>query len=188
MTLALCTRLPLEGLSYITGLGFSAAQTSIERCPATWLWICHSWWGQGNVECLRFNVIMVHTNSHNPNRTLFCLFLKSGLSCWIGEQLLGLQHLALPVVMLAVTVVVAVVTEVISNVATTTLFLPVLASLVSQSGMISLHSCTHNYYIIYAFHSMLSPSGQCRLSPWRRILSPSWFQQLLQLLMPSCCQ
>ena len=46
-------------------------------------------------------------------------------------QLLGLQHLSRPVIVLTVTVMVAVVTEVISNVATTTLFLPVLASLVS---------------------------------------------------------
>ena len=55
---------------------------------------------------------------------------KSGLSCWIGEQLLGLQQLPHPLIVFIVTVIVAVVTEVISNVATTTLFLPVLASLV----------------------------------------------------------
>ena len=107
---------------------------------------------------------MVHTNSHNPNRTLFCLFLKSGLSCWIGEQLLGLQHLALPVVMLAVTVVVAVVTEVISNVATITLFLPVLASMVSNiaySGMITLHSCTHILYMHFIGYYLYLANAGC---------------------------
>ena len=53
------------------------------------------------------------------------------LACWIGERLLGLQHLPHPLIVFTVTVI-SVVTEVISNVATTTLFLPVLASLVRK--------------------------------------------------------
>ena len=59
------------------------------------------------------------------------LFQVSGLSCWLGNRLLVVQHLPDAIKALSVSVIVASVTEVISNVATTTLFLPVLAQLVS---------------------------------------------------------
>jgi sodium-dependent dicarboxylate transporter 2/3/5 len=53
----------------------------------------------------------------------------SGLSCWIGTKLLGIQLLPDVIKSLAVSVVIASITEVVSNVATTTLFLPILAQL-----------------------------------------------------------
>ncbi|XP_019854709.1 PREDICTED: solute carrier family 13 member 5-like [Amphimedon queenslandica] len=54
---------------------------------------------------------------------------KSGLSCVIGKRLLGIRHVPDVLKVLSVSVIIASVTEVISNVATTTLFLPILAQL-----------------------------------------------------------
>lgn len=62
--------------------------------------------------------------------TFIHFYQESGLSLWIGHQLLSLHSLPGPAIALCVSVIIAVVTEVMSNVATTTLFLPVLAQLV----------------------------------------------------------
>lgn len=56
----------------------------------------------------------------------------SGLTCWLGSKLLGLQSLPPVSIALLITILVAMVTEVLSNTATATLFLPVVASLVSH--------------------------------------------------------
>lgn len=53
----------------------------------------------------------------------------SGLSAWLGDRLLGLQHLPRASIALCISIIVAAATEVLSNVATTALFLPVLANL-----------------------------------------------------------
>ena len=59
------------------------------------------------------------------------LMQQSGLSDWLGNQLRVLGSLPHPVIGLLVSVMVASTTEVMSNIATTTLFLPVLRNLVS---------------------------------------------------------
>ena len=56
---------------------------------------------------------------------------QSGLSQWIGRKLQNLQHLSAGGIAFLITVIITTVTEVMSNVATTTLFLPILAELVS---------------------------------------------------------
>ena len=56
---------------------------------------------------------------------------QSGLSQWIGGKLHNLRHLSTGGVAFLITIIITLVTEVISNVATTTLFLPILAELVS---------------------------------------------------------
>jgi sodium-dependent dicarboxylate transporter 2/3/5 len=58
---------------------------------------------------------------------------ESGLSEWIGQRLLSLHSLTGPAIALCVSIIIALVTEVMSNVATTTLFLPVLAQLVRDT-------------------------------------------------------
>ena len=63
-----------------------------------------------------------------------CHVQESGLSAWIGHQLLSLRSLPDPAIALCVSIIIAIVTEVMSNVATTTLFLPVLAQLVRCSS------------------------------------------------------
>ena len=57
---------------------------------------------------------------------------------WIGSQLLSLRRLPNSVIALCVSIIMAGVTEVMSNVATTTLFLPVLAEMVRHT-----HTHTH---------------------------------------------
>ena len=59
---------------------------------------------------------------------------QSGLSDWLGNQLRVLGSLPHPVIGLLVSAMVASITEVMSNIATTTLFLPVLRNLVSATG------------------------------------------------------
>ena len=55
---------------------------------------------------------------------------QSHLSDWLGSQLRVLGKLPHPVIALLVSAMVASVTEIMSNIATTTLFLPVLRDLV----------------------------------------------------------
>ena len=57
---------------------------------------------------------------------------QSGLSAWLGKLLLVFSPLPRIVIALLVSIIVASVTEVMSNIAATTLFLPVLKQLVSQ--------------------------------------------------------
>ncbi|XP_074870138.1 solute carrier family 13 member 2 [Carettochelys insculpta] len=54
---------------------------------------------------------------------------ESGLSSWLGGELAPLENLSPPAIVLLVCLLVATFTECTSNVATTTLFLPVLASM-----------------------------------------------------------
>ena len=64
---------------------------------------------------------------------------------WIGSQLLSLRRLPNSVIALCVSIIMAGVTEVMSNVATTTLFLPVLAEMVRHTHT---HTHTANYHIL----------------------------------------
>ena len=59
---------------------------------------------------------------------------QSGLSQWIGGKLQNLQHLSAGGIAFLITIIITTVTEVMSNVATPTLFLPILAELVSVTG------------------------------------------------------
>lgn len=59
----------------------------------------------------------------------------SGLSCWLSTRLQGLNALPQPLIALSVTAMVAIVTEFVSNSATSTIILPVLANLVSSAGV-----------------------------------------------------
>lgn len=56
----------------------------------------------------------------------------SGLSEWMGKQMEPLRFVSPAAITLILSLVVAVFTECTSNVATTTLFLPILASMVSD--------------------------------------------------------
>lgn len=56
---------------------------------------------------------------------------ESGLSEWVGERLALFESVPKVVIALCVSILITGLTEVISNVATATLFLPILRSLVS---------------------------------------------------------
>uniref|UniRef100_A0A8C3T280 Solute carrier family 13 member 2 n=1 Tax=Chelydra serpentina TaxID=8475 RepID=A0A8C3T280_CHESE len=56
---------------------------------------------------------------------------ESGLSVWLGSKLTPLQNISPPAIALLLCLLVATFTECTSNVATTTLFLPILASMVT---------------------------------------------------------
>lgn len=56
---------------------------------------------------------------------------RSGLSEWLGDKLTPLQNVPSPAIAFILSLLVAAFTECTSNVATTTLFLPILASMVS---------------------------------------------------------
>lgn len=59
---------------------------------------------------------------------------SSGLSTWIGHQMLSLSSLPPWAVTLLACILVSIVTEFVSNPATITIFLPILCSLVSRAG------------------------------------------------------
>lgn len=66
-----------------------------------------------------------------------CVFIhpgkkKSGLSVWLGESLIPLQSIPPFAISILLCLLVAMFTECSSNTATTTLFLPILASMVRQ--------------------------------------------------------
>ncbi|GAB0198066.1 solute carrier family 13 member 2 [Grus japonensis] len=54
---------------------------------------------------------------------------ESGLSAWLGSKLTPLQHIPHPAIAIVLCLLIATFTECTSNVATTTLFLPILASM-----------------------------------------------------------
>lgn len=56
---------------------------------------------------------------------------RSGLSEWLGNKLTPLQSVPPPAIVVILSLLVATFTECTSNVATTTIFLPILASMVS---------------------------------------------------------
>ncbi|XP_010640626.1 solute carrier family 13 member 2 isoform X2 [Fukomys damarensis] len=66
---------------------------------------------------------------------------KSGLSEWVGDKLSPLQHVPPPATALIICLLIATFTECISNVATTTLFLPILASMAQAI-------CLHPLYVM----------------------------------------
>ncbi|XP_036124932.1 solute carrier family 13 member 2 [Molossus molossus] len=66
---------------------------------------------------------------------------QSGLSKWLGEKLTPLQSVSAPAIALILCLLVATFTECTSNVATTTLFLPILASMAQAI-------CLHPLYIM----------------------------------------
>lgn len=68
-----------------------------------------------------------------PSHTIFLCLQKSGLSEWLGDKLTPLQNVPPPAIAFIICLLIATFTECTSNVATTTLFLPILASMVSWS-------------------------------------------------------
>ncbi|XP_005402809.1 PREDICTED: solute carrier family 13 member 2 [Chinchilla lanigera] len=66
---------------------------------------------------------------------------RSGLSEWVGDKLSPLHHVPPPATALIVCLLTATLTECISNVATTTLFLPILASMAQAT-------CIHPLYVM----------------------------------------
>jgi len=69
--------------------------------------------------------------------SLHCLvsLQTSGLSTWIGQQMLSLSSLPPWAVTLLACILVSIVTEFVSNPATITIFLPIVCSLVSRAGL-----------------------------------------------------
>lgn len=61
-------------------------------------------------------------------------FDSSGLAAWMGEQLKGLSFLPHAVILLAILVVVVVLSEVASNIATASMMMPILAALAVSIG------------------------------------------------------
>ncbi|XP_058531647.1 solute carrier family 13 member 2 isoform X2 [Ochotona princeps] len=66
---------------------------------------------------------------------------ESGLSAWLGDKLTPLQNVPAPAIAFIISLLVAVFTECTSNVATTTLFLPILASMAQAI-------CLHPLYVM----------------------------------------
>jgi hypothetical protein len=66
-----------------------------------------------------------------PIVSLLDVMQESGLSDWIGRRLEFFDHLPRELIALFVSIMVASLTEIVSNVATITLFLPILRALVS---------------------------------------------------------
>lgn len=64
--------------------------------------------------------------------TALCVSQDSGLSEWMGKQMEPLHAVAPAAITLILSSLIAVLTECTSNVATTTLFLPIFASMVSN--------------------------------------------------------
>ena len=63
-----------------------------------------------------------------------CASQASGLSEWMGKQMEPLHTVSPTAITLIMSSLIAVLTECTSNVATTTLFLPIFASMVSNSA------------------------------------------------------
>ncbi|KAJ7416392.1 Solute carrier family 13 member 2 [Willisornis vidua] len=66
---------------------------------------------------------------------------ESGLSAWLGTKLTPLQHIPHPAIAILLCLLIATFTECTSNVATTTLFLPILASMAEAI-------CLHPLYVM----------------------------------------
>lgn len=77
---------------------------------------------------------------------VFPLLQESGLSAWLGSKLTPLQHIPHPAIAIVLCLLIATFTECTSNVATTTLFLPILASMVSSS--ISKYSYKNSFQLL----------------------------------------
>ena len=76
--------------------------------------------------------------------SVFYLYVKvSGLSEWIGDQFIVLDVLPPYAIALVVSVIIAAFTEVTSNTATATIFLPILGSLV-RHGQNERKKCATN--------------------------------------------
>lgn len=70
----------------------------------------------------------------SPSLCHYCLSQTSGLSTWIGRQMLSLSSLPYWAVTLLACILVSMVTEFVSNPATITIFLPILCSMVSKNN------------------------------------------------------
>lgn len=95
-----------------------------------------------------------------------CLLQSSGLSTWIGHQMLSLSSLPPWAVTLLACILVSIVTEFVSNPATITIFLPILCSLVSRAGFPDIQTGYHRNRQGQAraqgqFHGWTLSSGHC---------------------------
>lgn len=70
-----------------------------------------------------------------------CCFQVSGLSKWMGDQMTPLQNIPPWAIAIILCLIIAIFTECTSNVATATLFLPVLASMV-RTRILKTHVCS----------------------------------------------
>lgn len=80
---------------------------------------------------MRFQDSRLPSLSH----TTFLCPQESGLSQWLGNKLTPLQSVSPSTIVLILCIMVAAFTECTSNVATVSLFLPILASIVSELAL-----------------------------------------------------
>lgn len=88
-------------------------------------------------------------NSNLTKNEHFLYLQESGLSKWLGQSLAPLQQIPPYAISLLLSLLVATFTECSSNTATTTLFLPILASMVNRT---QLSTCTYTQVLTQRFH------------------------------------
>ena len=113
-----------------TSSGQDIIQCSSSNCNSVWVQIyvvCE--WEKEEIMILSL-CMDTHLHDRGWHLILFLYMQQSHLSDWLGRQLRVLGKLPHPVIALLVSAMVASVTEIMSNIATTTLFLPVLRDLV----------------------------------------------------------
>lgn len=101
---------------------------------------------------------------------------SSGLSTWIGHQMLSLSSLPPWAVTLLACILVSIVTEFVSNPATITIFLPILCSLVSEQG-------SHMSEVAGLDQGAASTLSSCLWAfsqPSSLVFKP-WFEKLFQI-------
>lgn len=104
----------------LLGGGFALAKGSeVRACKHASVCVCVCGW-----PCLRL------CSTHGPSRTLSFSQQASGLSRWLGDQMTPLHSVPPWAIAIILCLLIATFTECASNVATATLFLPILASLV----------------------------------------------------------
>uniref|UniRef100_H2Z9I5 Solute carrier family 13 member 2 n=1 Tax=Ciona savignyi TaxID=51511 RepID=H2Z9I5_CIOSA len=92
---------------------------------------------------------------------------QSGFSQWLGDQLIFLGDLPTWVISLIVTIIVCLFTECSSNVATASLFVPILANLVNKVIFITAQSLR-----IHPLHLMIPPVLACSLAFMLPVATP----------------
>ncbi|MEO1254910.1 MAG: SLC13 family permease [Bacteroidota bacterium] len=132
--------------------------------------------------------------------SLAAAFQSSGLAKWLGLQLIGVSELPLFIIILIITLVVNLLTEVTSNVATASIMLPVLASLAQA---IEVHpfllmipatmtaSCAFMLPIATGPNAIVFSSGELKINDmvragiWLNIASSLLISLLVYFLLPA---